>query len=141
MDEGREGESENVALVPPALPNLSGTLIPFSLRLGIMENHPLFLSVFSVVAGCAACAWGAFPELNALIHLEPFPDDAFRWKVMSLVGASLVGTFVWDRVCTAVFAPEIFRAMLDEVAFCPAVLARPRVALLCPLLTLLLAPP
>ena len=81
---------------------------------GIMENHPLFLSVFAVVAMCAACAWGAFPELNALIHLEPFPDDAFRWKVMSLVGASLVGTFIWDRVCTAVFAPDIFRAMLEE---------------------------
>ena len=27
------------------------------------------------------CAWGVFPEINALIHLEPFPDDDFRWKV------------------------------------------------------------
>ena len=81
---------------------------------GILENHPLFLSVFAVVAMCVACAWGAFPELNGLMHLEPFPDDEFRWKVMGLVGASLVGTFVWDRVCTAVFAPDIFRAMLEE---------------------------
>ena len=55
-----------------------------------MENHPLFLSVFATVAGCAACAWGAFPELNALIHLEPFPDDAFRWKV-SFVGDDIPG--------------------------------------------------
>lgn len=49
---------------------------------GIMENHPLFLSVAATVAGCAGCAWGVSPEFNALIHLEPFPDDPFRWKIM-----------------------------------------------------------
>ena len=46
---------------------------------GLTENHALFLSVFACVAGCAACAWGLFPELNALIHLEEFPNDPFRW--------------------------------------------------------------
>jgi len=81
---------------------------------GLLENHPLFLSVFACVAGCVCCAWGVFPELNALIHLEPFPDDAFRFKVIGLVLASLAGTFIWDRVCTAIFAPQIFKAMLDE---------------------------
>ena len=81
---------------------------------GISENHPLFLSVFACVAGCVCCAWGVFPELNALIHLEPFPDDAFRFKVIGLVLASLFGTFAWDRLCTALFAPNIFKAMMDE---------------------------
>jgi len=81
---------------------------------GITENHPLFLSVFACVAGCAACAWGAFPELNALIHLEAFPNDDFRWRVMALVATSLLGTFLWDRLCVAIFAPDIFKAMLDE---------------------------
>jgi len=81
---------------------------------GISENHPLFLSVFACVAGCVCCAWGVYPELNALIHLEPFPDDAFRIKVIALVLASLAGTFIWDRICTAVFAPRIFKAMMDE---------------------------
>ena len=66
------------------------------------------------VAGCAACAWGMFPELNELIHLEAFPNDDFRWKVMTLVGMSIVGTFVWDRLCVALFAPKIFKAQLDE---------------------------
>ena len=42
---------------------------------GISENHPLFLSVFACVAGCVCCAWGVFPEINTMIHLEPFPDD------------------------------------------------------------------
>ena len=81
---------------------------------GMLENHPLFLSVFATVAGCVCCAWGIFPEFNALIHLEPFPDDAFRYRIIFLVVASLFGTFAWDRLCTAVFAPRIFAAMLDE---------------------------
>ncbi|EOD40701.1 hypothetical protein EMIHUDRAFT_69586, partial [Emiliania huxleyi CCMP1516] len=88
---------------------------------GISENHPLFLSVFATVAGCAVCAWGIFPEVNELIHLEPMPNDAFRYKLMTLVGISILGTFVWDRLCVAIFAPPIFRAMLDEAkALTPA---------------------
>ena len=59
--------------------------------MGLLENHPLFLSVFLCIAGVAACAWGMSPQLNGLIHLEPFPDDAFRWQVMGLVGLSIVG--------------------------------------------------
>ena len=81
---------------------------------GLSENHPLFLSVFACVAGCVACAWGIVPELNTLIHLEPFPDDEFRWKVIGLVLASIAGTFIWDRLCTMLFAPRIFKAMMDE---------------------------
>jgi cation-transporting ATPase 13A1 len=81
---------------------------------GISENHPLFLSVFACVAGCVCCAWGVFPEINALIHLEAFPDDDFRFKVIALVMASLFGTFVWDRLCTMIFAPRIWKAMVDE---------------------------
>ena len=81
---------------------------------GIMENHALFLSVAITVAGCGACAWGISPQLNTAIHLEPFPDDAFRWRIMGLVGASILGTFVWDRLCTALFAPEIFRVMMQQ---------------------------
>lgn len=55
-----------------------------------------------------------FPQFNELIHLEAFPNDEFRWKLMSLVGVSILGTFLWDRLCVALFAPKIFRAMLDE---------------------------
>jgi len=81
---------------------------------GILENHPLFLSVFMCVAGVAGCAWGIRPEINDLIHLEAFPHDEFRWKVLGLVGLSLVGTFVWDRLIIAIFAPDIFKAMVDQ---------------------------
>jgi len=81
---------------------------------GLMENHSLFLSIFLCVALVATCAWGYFPQLNTLIHLEPFPDDIFRWQVMGLVFASLVGTFIWDRIIVSLFAKPIFRAMLDS---------------------------
>ena len=81
---------------------------------GVMENHPLFLSLFLCVAGVAACAWAISPEVNKMVHLYPFPDDSFRWHVMFLVGASLFGTFVWDRLVTAIFSPDIFGAIIDQ---------------------------
>jgi len=83
---------------------------------GIVENHALCLSLFITIAGLFVLAWGISPELNTLIHLEEFPDDEFRWKVVTLVGISLVGTFVWDRVITMIFAPTIFKAMFAEAA-------------------------
>ncbi|EGB05969.1 hypothetical protein AURANDRAFT_38218 [Aureococcus anophagefferens] len=81
---------------------------------GLLENHALFLSLFLSVAGVVVCAWNVFPYGNSLIHLAPFPDDDFRWTIVGLVLASLAGTFVWDRLCTALFAPHIFRAQLAE---------------------------
>mmetsp|Transcript_7558 Transcript_7558/g.19198 ORF Transcript_7558/g.19198 Transcript_7558/m.19198 type:complete len:1480 (-) Transcript_7558:51-4490(-) len=81
---------------------------------GVMENRALFLSVFVVAASVAAAAWELSPQLNELIHLSPFPSDHFRWAIMGLVMATLAGTFVWDRLCVAIFAPEIFRAMLQS---------------------------
>eukprot|EP00940_MAST-03C_sp_MAST-3C-sp2_P002306 g2306.t1 len=83
---------------------------------GMLENHALFMSVFICVAGVAACAWGMFPEANTMLHLAAFPTDEFRWKVMFLVGTSLIGTFLWDRLVLALFSPGIFRAMLEEAS-------------------------
>eukprot|EP00928_Gymnodinium_smaydae_P014577 TRINITY_DN15366_c1_g1_i1.p1 TRINITY_DN15366_c1_g1~~TRINITY_DN15366_c1_g1_i1.p1 ORF type:complete len:1530 (-),score=419.39 TRINITY_DN15366_c1_g1_i1:49-4638(-) len=81
---------------------------------GLVENRPLFLSVFILVGAMAMCAWEVVPQANALVHLTPFPGDVFRWKIMALVLISIFGTFVWDRVCVWFFAPSIFKAMLDS---------------------------
>lgn len=81
---------------------------------GVTENRALFLSVFVVAGAVAAAAWELQPELNALIHLSPFPDDTYRWTVMALIGVTLVGTLIWDRICIAIFAPEIFKAMIQS---------------------------
>jgi cation-transporting ATPase 13A1 len=131
MEEGDYMASMMALWTTPFMPNLLNTAVflvetsqciavllvnykgrPF--MKGMLENHPLFLSVFACVAMCVCCAWGVFPELNTLIHLEPFPDDAFRFKVIGLVLASLFGTFLWDRLCTYIWAPRIFQAMMDE---------------------------
>lgn len=82
--------------------------------LGVTENHALALSLFVTIGGLVTCAWGVSPELNRLIHLEEFPDDNFRYQVIALVGISLAGTFLWDRLITMIFSPKIFKAMLDE---------------------------
>jgi cation-transporting ATPase 13A1 len=81
---------------------------------GLLENQPLFLSLFICVALVAVCAWGAFPYLNQILNLEVVPED-LRIQVMGCLFVSLVGTFVWDRICVAVFAPHIFNTMIDEV--------------------------
>merc|ERR1719446_1954147 len=81
---------------------------------GIMENHALFLSSFACITLVAIGAWEMIPEGNKLLHLAPFPNDEFRWKVMGLVFMSLGGTFIWDRICIALFAPDIMGAMIDN---------------------------
>merc|ERR1711924_586263 len=81
---------------------------------GLLENHSLCLSLFLCVAGVGTCAWCLSPSLNGIMHLEPLPNDEFRWQIMGMVGVSLVGTFVLDRFITFVFARPIFNAMLDS---------------------------
>ena len=75
----------------------------------MLENHPLFLSVFACIAGVIIASWELVPQLNEIIQLAPFPPDGYyRYKVVSLVVATIFGTFLWDRLCTMVFAPHVF---------------------------------
>lgn len=83
---------------------------------GLLENRPLFLSVFALVIGMVVCAWEVVPEANALIHLTPFPGDDFRYRIISVVLVSIFGTFLWDRLCVLVFSPDIFGAMWQSAA-------------------------
>ena len=80
----------------------------------MLENHPLFLSVYICVAGVVVASWEMVPQLNEAIQLAPFPDDAFRYKVVALVISTIFGTIAWDRFCTWMFAPKVFSAMLEE---------------------------
>lgn len=81
---------------------------------GLMENRPLFLSVFALIIGMGVCAWELVPEANLMVHLTPFPGDEFRIRIMVLVLTSIFGTFIWDRLCVRIFAPEIWGAMLQS---------------------------
>lgn len=82
---------------------------------GMLENHPLFLSVFLCIAGVVVAAWEMVPQVNELIQLAPFPDDAYRYKVVFLVVCTILGTFAWDRLCVLLFAPKVFAATMGEV--------------------------
>jgi cation-transporting ATPase 13A1 len=82
--------------------------------LGVVENHALFLSLFMCIGALIFCAWEFSPSINRLIHLEPFPDDEFSWKIIGSVSGTLFGTFLWDRLVTALFAKHVFAAMLEQ---------------------------
>ena len=83
---------------------------------GMLENHPLFLSVFVCVGGVIVASWEMAPQLNDMIQLAPFPDDSYRYKVVILVVSTIFGTFMWDRLCTMMFAPKVFKAMTVEAS-------------------------
>ena len=83
---------------------------------GMLENHALFLSVFMCIGGVVVASWEMVPQLNDLIQLAPFPDDAYRYKVVFLIMATIAGTFLWDRLCVLLFAPRIAKAAAAEAS-------------------------
>eukprot|EP00435_Cladocopium_sp_Y103_P051564 s825_g16.t1 len=105
---------------------------------GLLENQPLFLSLFVCIGMVAVCAWGVVPFLtparkrcykgpigsrvndvsrsqlrNSTLNLEVVPEE-LRMKVIWTLLASLVGTFIWDRLMVALCAPHIMAAQLEE---------------------------
>jgi len=80
---------------------------------GLLENQPLFLSLFVCIGLVGICAWGVVPQLNELLNLVVVPED-LRPTVMITLVISVLGSFCWDRLCTAIFAPHVFKAMLDS---------------------------
>lgn len=84
---------------------------------GLTENAPLMYSLGLCASLALACATEALPSFNAYIELVPFPKDtvastglSFRDTILSLLVLDVVLTLFWDRLITAIFAPEIFRA-------------------------------
>eukprot|EP00933_Yihiella_yeosuensis_P077350 TRINITY_DN8774_c0_g4_i1.p1 TRINITY_DN8774_c0_g4~~TRINITY_DN8774_c0_g4_i1.p1 ORF type:complete len:939 (+),score=240.14 TRINITY_DN8774_c0_g4_i1:249-2819(+) len=80
---------------------------------GMLENQPLFLSLFGCIAMVATCAWGLIPYLNEILNLMVVPEE-LRYQVLGTLLVSLVGSFCWDRAMVAIFAPHIMAAQLDE---------------------------
>lgn len=82
---------------------------------GLLENHTLFLSIFLCIGSVIFAAWEFSPQINDMLQLTPFPDDAYRYRVLLLVFLSIFGTFLWDRFCIMIFSKNIFRAMWHEM--------------------------
>ena len=51
-----------------------------------------------------------------MLQLAPFPSDNYRYKVVLLVVLTILGTFLWDRLCVMIFAPNVFKAMRQEAS-------------------------
>merc|ERR1719277_1892515 len=80
---------------------------------GLLENQPLFLSLFLCIALVAVCAWGMIPYLNEILNLVVVPED-LRPQVMGTLFVSLIGSFLWDRLMVYVFARHIFEVQVEE---------------------------
>jgi cation-transporting ATPase 13A1 len=83
---------------------------------GATENPALLYSLLGLVAGLVVAAWELVPVLNSTLGLVPLPSDEMRYMLLGLIGVTLLGAFVWDRLCLAIFAPQIFRSQLREAA-------------------------
>jgi len=84
---------------------------------GILENQALFLSLTLTAGMTWICASGILPQFNELLQLEVVPPH-LRVSLLSSLGLSLFGTFVWDRFCHYMWAPEIFSVMVENVRTC-----------------------
>merc|ERR1719231_1364529 len=82
---------------------------------GATENPALLYSLAACVAGIVVCAWEMVPSLNSALGLVTLPSDELRYQLLAIIGVTLVGSFVWDRLCVAIFAPRIFASQLNEL--------------------------
>ena len=64
------------------------------------------------MAGVIVAAWELVPMLNSYLGLVALPSDTARYQLLSILAATLLGSLVWDRLCVALFAPQIFAAQV-----------------------------
>ena len=82
---------------------------------GATENPALLYSLALCVAGVVVAAWEVVPYMNTYLGLVPLPDDETRYALLAIIGVTLAGSFVWDRLCLALFAPRIFASQIAEL--------------------------
>ena len=75
--------------------------------LAATENAAMGTSLFAVCVMVFACAFETVPQLNNLLKLVPLPSAAFREQMLIVLGLSVFGSMLWDRLCVAVFAPKL----------------------------------
>lgn len=77
---------------------------------GISENRPLLWSLAGTFILVFMFASESVPKMNRYFQLVPFPDDAFRNFILTILVMDLVGTFLFDRLMKFIFARDILRA-------------------------------
>ena len=98
----------NVQQVTVFVVNLQGR--PF--MTGLTENRPLLWSLLATFILTFMFASESVPHLNKYFQLVPFPDDAFRSYILSLLVANVCLTFAVDRLLKFIFARNILFASM-----------------------------
>ncbi len=83
---------------------------------GATENVALLYSLAACFAGVLVAAWEVSPTANEYLGLVPLPEDGTRGRLLNLLLVTLLGSLLWDRLCLCVFAHNIFRAQLADIA-------------------------
>lgn len=96
----------NVQQVTVFVVNLQGR--PF--MTGLTENRPLLWSLVCTFILTFMFASESVPGLNKYFQLVPFPDDAFRDFILTILMFDVGATFFLDRLMKFIFAREILWA-------------------------------
>jgi cation-transporting ATPase 13A1 len=77
---------------------------------GITKNWPLLYSLLATFIFVFLCASETIPMLNKYLKLEPFPNEQFKNSLLLTLVFDILGSFLWDRLMTFIFAFSIFKA-------------------------------
>eukprot|EP00521_Asterionellopsis_glacialis_P010024 CAMPEP_0195288728 /NCGR_PEP_ID=MMETSP0707-20130614/5273_1 /TAXON_ID=33640 /ORGANISM="Asterionellopsis glacialis, Strain CCMP134" /LENGTH=1602 /DNA_ID=CAMNT_0040348627 /DNA_START=32 /DNA_END=4840 /DNA_ORIENTATION=+ len=96
----------NVQQVTVFVVNLQGR--PF--MTGLTENRPLLWSLVATFILTFMFASESLPGLNKYFQLVPFPDEAFRNFILTILAIDVFATFTLDRLMKFIFCPHILFA-------------------------------
>jgi cation-transporting ATPase 13A1 len=71
------------------------------------ENPAMLYSLLACCAGVFICAFEVVPELNKYLELVSLPSSEFRNSLLRMLGLSVFGSLMWDRVIVAIFSPRL----------------------------------
>ena len=74
---------------------------------GMTDNSPLLWSLAGTFVLVFMFASESVPQMNRYFQLVPFPDEAFRNFILTILVLDLVGTYIFDRLMRLIFAREI----------------------------------
>jgi cation-transporting ATPase 13A1 len=84
---------------------------------GVTDNKPLLWSLLSTFCLTFMFASETVPSMNRYFQLVPFPDDAMRDFVVTILVMDLVATFAFDLLMKFLFCREILYASVKSTTW------------------------
>jgi manganese-transporting P-type ATPase len=84
---------------------------------GITENRPLLWSLVSTFVLTFMFASESVPAMNRYFQLVPFPDEATREFILTILAMDLIATFTFDLLMKFIFARHILIASFKEMTW------------------------